>query len=175
MTSWTNTLLYIITLANNWVWHKAHTNTYSLHFLPRCSGGVCVVCVCGYANASPGSQEKIKGDNSSSNSFLLRPSVMLTNVHILEKEMYVFLSVLKCLHVCVCVCVGTSMGKCMSAWLSCTVMCLTEWGEEEAEWRYQLYLTLEWSGLCWEGDWYTPLNNYFGEEETGSKRKNNAK
>lgn len=53
-------------------------------------------CVCGYANASPRSQEEIKGDNSSSNSFLLHPSVMPTTVHILEKDMHLLLSVFKC-------------------------------------------------------------------------------
>lgn len=32
------------------------------------------------------SKEEIKKDNSSSNSFLLHPSVMLINVHVLAKE-----------------------------------------------------------------------------------------
>lgn len=55
-----------------------------------------MVCVCGYANASAISQEEIKEDNSSSNSFLLHPSVMLTTVHILEMEMHLLLRVCKC-------------------------------------------------------------------------------
>lgn len=76
----TTLLLYIITLSSNRLWHTL----------------VSVVCVCGYANASAISQEEIKEDNSSSNSFLLHPSVMLTTVHILEMEMHLLLRVCKC-------------------------------------------------------------------------------
>lgn len=82
---------------------------------------MCVVC--SYVNVSPGSQEKIKGDNSSSNSFLQRPSVMLTTVHILEKEMHLPLSVLKCVHVCTC----EKMYVCLLE-LYCNVPCRMRWG-----------------------------------------------
>lgn len=52
-----------------------------------------------YANASPRSKEEIKEDYSSSNSFLLHPSVMPITVHILATEV--------CLVQCSsCVCVG---------------------------------------------------------------------
>lgn len=82
--------------------------------------------MCGYGNASPGSQEEIKGDNGSSNSFLLRPSVMPMTVHTLEKEMNLLLSVSKCVREGVDVWGGwTHARKCMSfhsrkVCLSCT-------------------------------------------------------
>lgn len=53
----------------------------------------------GYANASPRSKEEIKEDNSSSNSFLLHPSVMEITVHILAKEVHLLRGALRC--VCV--------------------------------------------------------------------------
>lgn len=123
----TTLLLYIITLSSNRLWHTL----------------VSVVCVCGYANASAISQEEIKEDNSSSNSFLLHPSVMLTTVHILEMEMHLLLRVCKCV---LQMLAQTRAEKNLSfhsrnACLSCTVECLAEWGGEEAEWRYQLYHT----------------------------------
>lgn len=155
------TLLYIVTLVSS-IWHKMNTDKYSLNAASL--SGV-VVGVCCYANASPVSQEEIKADNSSSNSFLLHPSVMPTTVHILERKRICFL-----LSVCVCVQNCTSPHR-RNVCLSCTVM----WAVEEAEWRHQLYLTLEWSGFVLRGGWHTPLNNYCGEEETGGERRNSRR
>lgn len=79
--------------------------------------------VCCYANASPVSQEEIKADNSSSNSFLLHPSVMPTTAHILERKRICFL-------VSVCVCAKLyvfSSKECLSE-LYCDVTCRVSWG-----------------------------------------------
>lgn len=76
-----------------------NTDKYSLNSASLNGVVVVVVLVCCYANASPVSQEEIKADNSSSNSFLLHPSVMPTTVHILERKRICFL-----VSVCVCVC-----------------------------------------------------------------------
>lgn len=89
--------------------------------------------VCSYDNVSPRSQEEIKADNSSSNSFLLRLSV-----HILEKKMHLILSVFKFVRLSVCLCVWTHEGKSISfhsrnACMSCTVVCLAERAREEVE------------------------------------------
>lgn len=92
---------------------------------------MCVCGVCSYDNVSPRSQEEIKADNSSSNSFLLRLSV-----HILEKKMHLILSVFKFVRLSVCV--WTREGKSISfhsrnACMSCTVVCLAERAGEEVE------------------------------------------